>query len=53
MYRVVETGFRKISILWVSFRTEYGIFNPETSLMILQNKDMVKIKTVVIILKLV
>ena len=54
MHRVVRNGFRKTSILWIYFTTEDGICNPETSfvLIILQNKDMVKIKTVVIILKI-
>ena len=49
MYRVVRNGFRKTSILGVNFTTEDGISN---CLMILQNEDMVKIKTVVIILKI-
>ena len=51
MYRVVRNGFRKTSILWIYFTTEGGICNPETSfvLIILQNEDMAKIKTVVIL----
>ena len=53
MYRVLRNGFRKMSILLVNFTTEDGICNPETILMTSQNKDMVKIKTVVIIPRLV
>ena len=51
MYRVVRNGFRKTSILWIYFTTEGGICNPKTSfvLIILQNEDMAKIKTVVIL----
>ena len=54
MYRVVRNAFRKMSILWVNFITEDGICNPKNwfYLMILQNKDMVKIKAVVVILKI-
>ena len=53
MYRVLRNGFRKMSILLVNFTTEDGICDPETILMISQNKGMVKIKTVVIIPRLV
>ena len=31
MYRVVRNGFKKISILWVSFTSDDGICNPEIS----------------------
>ena len=54
MYRVVKNSFRKASILQVNFTTEDEIYNPESSfvLRILRNKDMVKIKAVAMILKL-
>ena len=54
MYKVVRNGFRKTSILWIYFPTEDGIRNPQIlcCLIILQNKDLVKIKTVVIILNI-
>ena len=54
MYRVVKNSFRNASILKVNFTSKDEICNTEGSfvLRILQNKDMVKIKTVAMILKI-
>ena len=51
IFIVVRNGFRKANMLYVNFTTEDGIWNPETSfVLIILRED--KIKTVVIILKI-
>ena len=55
MLGVVKNRFRQSNNLWVNFTTDVGKCSPETSfvLIILRNKEMVKIKTFVIILKII
>ena len=51
IFIVVRNGFRKANMLYVNFTTVDGLWNPETSfVLIILRKD--KIKTVVIILKI-